>query len=72
MQVLESAGFTTGTSNHCTFNHKDRQISSVVRGDVFTALGLDGYLNLCEIIEKVVRDKGEGPIGPRLLWAAGD
>ena len=47
-RVLNHAGFTTGVSNPCVFYHSGRDISIVVHGDDFTALGSDENLNWYE------------------------
>ena len=47
-QCLEAMGFVTGTSNPCAFYHHSRQISIVVHGDDFTALGVDEQLDWYE------------------------
>ena len=70
-QVLEGVGFLTGSSNLCVFHHPDRDISIVIHGDDFTALGTDDDLDwyegkLKESFEIKVRGRlGEGCDGPQ-------
>ena len=72
-QVLEEAGFTTGSANPCVFHHKVRDISLVVHGDDFTAVGNDKDLDwyeskLKESFEIKIRGRlGEGCKGPQEL-----
>ena len=64
--ALIGIGFTSGISNPCVFHHATRDISIVVHGDDFTALGLDEDLDwyegqLKEHFEIKVRGRlGEG------------
>ena len=44
-QAMEHAGFTTGAANPCVFYHKTRDITVVVHGDDFSALGTDHDLD---------------------------
>ena len=46
--VLENAGFVASQSNPCVFFHEARNISVVVHGDDFTAMGLDEDLTWYE------------------------
>ena len=68
--ALEAIGFTTGAASPCCFYHKTRDISVVVHGDDFTALGtgadLDHYeQKLAEHFELKIRGRiGEGCAGP--------
>ena len=60
-QVLESMGFVTGSSHPGVFNRVAKDISIVVHGDDFTALGTDDMLDwyktkLKESFEIQVRD----------------
>ena len=48
-QVLEPMGFVTGSSTPCVFNHVAKDISIVVHGDDFTALGTEDMLDWYEI-----------------------
>ena len=67
--ALESIGFVTGAASPCCFYHKTRDISVVVHGDVFTALGTDADLDfyekkLAEHFEIKIRGRiGEGCSG---------
>lgn len=47
-RVLNHAGFAKGVSNPCVFYHPVRDLSIVVHGDDFTALGPDTDLNWYE------------------------
>ena len=47
-QVLLNIGFVAGESNPCIFYHKVKDISVVVHGDDFTALGTDDVLDWYE------------------------
>ena len=70
-QVLESMGFKAGLSNPCVFHHEARDISLVVHGDDFTALGNDDQLTwyeeeLQKSFEVKIRGRlGEGCPGPQ-------
>ena len=70
-QVLEGMGFKAGLSNPCIFHHADRDISLVVHGDDFTALGNDDQLTwyeeeLQKSFEVKLRGRlGEGCPGPQ-------
>ena len=72
-QVLESMGFASGQANPCIFQHNARDISIVVHGDDFTALGNDANLNwyetnLQDSFEIKVRGRiGEGCTGPQQI-----
>ena len=44
-QAMRHAGFTTGTAKPCVFYHTVRDITIVVHGDDFTALGTDNNLD---------------------------
>ena len=72
-QAMEHAGFTTGAANPCVFYHKTRDITVVVHGDDFSALGTDHDLDwyeasLKESFEIKVRGRlGEGCNGPQEL-----
>ena len=43
--MLENVGFYSGVSNPCLLHHIDRDMSVVVHGDDFTAMGTDAHLN---------------------------
>ena len=64
--VLEAIGFTTGAASPCCFYNKTRDISVMVHGDDFTALGkdVDFYFyetKLAENFELKIRGRvGEG------------
>ena len=66
-------GFTTGKASPCCFYHKSRQISIVVHGDDFTALGVDSDLDwyeseLAKHFELKIRGRiGEGCPGPNKI-----
>ena len=63
-QVLNDMGFRTGISNPCVFYHPSRDISIVVHGDDFTALGTDANLNWYEdMLMKSFEIKIRGRIG---------
>ena len=62
-QAMEHAGFVTGTANPCVFYHKVRDITLVVHGDDFTALGTNNDLDWCE---KRLKDNFEIQIRGRL------
>ena len=63
-KVLEGLGFATGESNPCVFHHAKRDISIVVHGDDFTALGLDVDLNRYEAeLQKLFEIKIRGRLG---------
>ena len=47
-QALEHSGFTTGMANPCVFDHRVKDITIVVHGDDFTALGTDDDLDWYE------------------------
>ena len=47
-QAMEHAGLVTGSANRCVFYHKARDITIVVHGDDFTALGTDNDLDWYE------------------------
>ena len=70
-QVLEGLGFDTGVSNPCISHHAERDISIVVHGDDFTALGTDADLDWYESAlqkssEIKIRGRlGEGCEGPQ-------
>jgi hypothetical protein len=72
-QAMEHAGFTTGAANPCVFYHKTRDITVVVHGDDFSALGTDHDLDwyeasLKESFEIKVRGRlGEACSGPQEL-----
>jgi hypothetical protein len=69
-QAMECNGFITGAANPCVFYHKNREITVVVHGDDFTALGTDEDLDwyesaLKEAFEIKIRGRlGEGCQGP--------
>ena len=71
--ALEAIGFTTGAASPCCFYHKTRDISVVVHGDDFTALGTDADLDfyetkLAEHFELKIRGRiGEGCSGPNKI-----
>ena len=44
-QAMEHAGVVTGTADPCVFYHKVRDITVVVHGEGFTALGTDNDLD---------------------------
>ena len=46
--ALENMGFQSGKASPCCFYHPERNISIVVHGDDFTALGLDADLDYYE------------------------
>ena len=48
-QVLEGIGFKTGVSNPCVFHHPVKDITIVVHGDDFTALGSDQALEKSKV-----------------------
>ena len=64
--AMENMSFASGVSNPCLFYHQGRDISIVVHGDDFTAMGtdldLDWYTSELEkVFEIKVRDRlGEG------------
>ena len=68
--ALEATGPVAGAASPCCFYNKTRDISVVVRGDDFTALGTDDDLDfyetkLAEHFElKIRRRFGEGCSGP--------
>ena len=70
-QALEHSGFTTGMANPCVSYHRARDITIVVHGDNFTALGTDADLDwyeqaLQESFEIQLRGRlGEGCPGPQ-------
>ena len=70
---MEHAGFVTGTANPCVFHHKARDITVVVLGDDFTALGTDNDLDWYEnrlkanLEMKLRRRLGEGCTGPQKI-----
>ena len=72
-QVLEASGFVAGASNPCIFYHATRDLSVVVHGDDFTALGSDKNLDwyeakLAESFELKIRGRlGEGCTGPQQI-----
>ena len=72
-QVLEASGFVAGASNPCIFYHATRDLSVVVHGDDFTALGSDKKLEwyeakLAESFELKIRGRlGEGCTGPQQI-----
>ena len=43
--ALERVGCISGVSDPCLLNHVDRDISVVVHGDYFTAMGTDADLS---------------------------
>ena len=62
--ALENVGFTSGLSNPCLFDHQERDISIVVHGDDFTALGTDLDLDWYTTeVEKVFEIKVRGRLG---------
>ena len=61
--VLMNAGFVPGASNPCIFYHEEKDISIVVHGDDFTALGSDDALDW---YEQVLKDSFEIKIRGRL------
>ena len=46
--ALEDMGVTSGAASPCCFHHPKRNISVVVHGDEFTAIGLDADLDYYE------------------------
>ena len=68
--ALEAIGFTVGAASPCCFYQKTRDISVVVHGDDFTALGADADLDHyeqkpAEHFELNIRGRiGEGCTGP--------
>ena len=71
--VLENAGFVSGASNPCIFFHAEKDISIVVHGDDFTAMGTDADLTWYEnqlklSFEVKLRGRlGHGCAGPQQL-----
>ena len=71
--ALESLGFTSGSASPCCFHHPERNISIVVHGDDFTAMGLQTDLdwyeqNLAKHFELKIRGRlGENVSGPKKL-----
>ena len=70
-QAMEHAGLISGSADPCVFYHKVRDITIVVHGDDFTALGtdsdLDWYENrLKDNFEIQIRGRlSEGCTGPQ-------
>lgn len=70
-QALGHNGFTTGMANPCVFLHRVKDMTIVVHGDGFTALGTDADLDwyeqaLQESFEIQLRGRlGEGCPGPQ-------
>ena len=62
--ALESNGCSSGVSNPCLFRHIDRDMSVVVHGDDFTAMGTDADLDwYTSELQKVFEIKVRGHIG---------
>ena len=63
-QALVNLGFRRGIANPCCFYHAERQMSVVVHGDDFTALGARGdLLYLEDGLSKVFEIKIKGHLG---------
>ena len=68
-RVLNHAGFITGVSNPCVFFHPGKNISVVVHGDDFTALGSEDALNWYEeMLTKSFEIKVRGATWRRMRW----
>ena len=62
--ALENIGFVSGVSNPCLFHHPTRDLTIVVHGDDFTALGTDHDLDWYTAeLEKVFEIKVRGRLG---------
>ena len=63
--ALEEMGFESGTSSPCMFYHKSRNLSVVVHGDDFNALGLQADLDWYESqLSGFFEIKVRGRMGP--------
>ena len=63
--ALEAMGFQSGISSPCMFHHKSRNLSVVVHGDDFNALGIATDLNWYESeLAKFFEIKIRGRMGP--------